>query len=254
MAKRTEPAKTDDPGAGALGFVAPPDIHIECDAFQGSLAMLFHMVKERKIDLLGVPLSPICKAYFQHILEHPDQQDLESAATAMTALAYLLERKAWQLLPKPDEEPDEEDLLDEIDPYIQEFKPAIDQLARLKDERGDLFFRTSESGGDYELPFDIGEAQPSDLAGVLERLLERAKPDSVEAPTGPQRSLSEQMIIVMDALNDEARPIEEVVTEEFTRSEVVWWFLALLELIRLGQARVLKRKAGILFARGESGS
>jgi segregation and condensation protein A len=254
MAKRSKPAKTDDPGATALGFVAPPDIHIECDAFKGSLAMLFQMVKDRKIDLLGVPLAPICKAYFQHVLETSAQHDLESAATAMTALAYLLERKAWQLLPKPDEEPDEEDLLDDLDPYIQEFRPAIDELSKLKDERNQIFFRSGDSGGDYELPFEIGEAQASDLASVLERLLERAKPDTVDPPTGPRRSLSEQMIIVMNALDDEPRPIEEVVTEEFTRSEVVWWFLALLELIRLGQARVLKRKAGILFARGESGS
>jgi segregation and condensation protein A len=251
MSKQSHTAK-DDQAGGLLGFVAPPDIHIECEAFTGSLAMLFHCVKERKIDLLGVPLAPICKAYFEHVLQESGDQDLEAAATAMTALAYLLERKAWQLIPKVDEEPDDDDLLEQIEPYIQELRPAIEHLRDLRDERSLRFFRqTEETGAEYELPFDMGEVGASDLALVLEKLLERAKPDTVEPPTTPRRSLSEQMIIVMNALSDEPKPIEEVVTEEFTRSEVVWWFLAMLELIRLGQARVRFAKGSILFSRGE---
>jgi hypothetical protein len=34
---------------------------------------------------------------------------------------------------------------------------------------------------------------------------------------------------------------------DFTRSEVVWWFLALLELIRLGQARVDLKDGDVRF-------
>ena len=238
--------------AGPLGFVAPPDIHIECEAFQGSLAMLFHCVRERRVDLLGVPLAPICEAYFSYLLENADQ-DIESAATAMTALAYLLERKAWALIPRPEEaEPDADDLLNEVEPYAHEFHPAIEALRGLQDQRANFFFRPADaSERTYELPFEIGEATTVDLARVLERLLEKAVPDPIEPVSRPRRSLSEQMTIVMKALNKSYRPLDQVVTGEFTRSEIVWWFLALLELIRLGQARIKVDGDEILFAKGD---
>jgi segregation and condensation protein A len=238
--------------AGPLGFVAPPDIHIECEAFQGSLAMLFHCVRERKVDLLGVPLAPICEAYFTYLLANADQ-DIESAATAMTALAYLLERKAWALIPRPEEaEPDADDLLDEVEPYAHEFHPAIEALRGLQDQRANFFFRPADAGErTYELPFEIGEATTVDLARVLERLLERAVPDPIEPVGRPRRSLSEQMTIVMRALTADYRPLDQVVVGEFTRSEIVWWFLALLELIRLGQARLKIEDGEIMFAKGD---
>ena len=244
--KKSELAREDK--NSPFGFTNPPDILIECEAFQGSLGMLFHCVREHKIDLLGIPLAPICEAYFQYILKNA-HQDIESSATAMTALAYLLERKAWALLPKPEvEEPEVDDLMDEIEPYVHEFAPAIEVLKTLHDERGKVFFRQSE-GEQYELPFELGEATVIDLARVLERLLAKAKPDTVEPIGKPRRSLSDQMIIVLKALPADFSPLDEVVVGEFTRSEVVWWFLALLELIRLGQARVRMEEGEPYFAR-----
>ena len=47
---------------------------------------------------------------------------------------------------------------------------------------------------------------------------------------------------------DKAIP-DEIATGEFTRSEVVWWFLALLELIRLGQAMVTLKDGDVRFKR-----
>lgn len=234
-----------------MGFVAPPEIHIDCDAFSGSLAMLFHCVRERKVDLLGVPLAPICEAYFSYLLQNADQ-DIESAATAMTALAYLLERKAWALIPRPEEdEPDAGDILDEVEPYIHEFQPAIEALRNLHDERALVFFRPHDADHAYELPFEIGDATPIDLARVLEKLLTKAVPDPVEHLNKPRRSLSDQMTIVMRALTREFRPLDQVVVGDYTRSEIVWWFLALLELIRLGQARIKMTEDDILFAQGD---
>lgn len=244
-------AETAD-SAGPLGFVSPPEIQIECEAFQGSLAMLFHCVRERKVDLLGVPLAPICEAYFSYLLEHA-AEDIESAATAMTALAYLLERKAWALIPRPEEpEPEAGDLLDAIEPYAHEFQPVIEVLRDLQDHRSNFFFRPADAAErTYELPFEIGEATTVDLARVLEQLLERAVPDPIEPLNRPRRSLSEQMTLVMKSLTEEFRPLDQVVVGEFTRSEIVWWFLALLELIRLGQARLQVKEEGIFFARGD---
>jgi chromatin segregation and condensation protein Rec8/ScpA/Scc1 (kleisin family) len=172
---------------------------------------------------------------------------------ALAALAYLLERKAWLLLPTKEDEPDEDDILEQIEPYANEYDAAILALEQKRRE-GDLrFYRgTGQEEAGYELPFEADDISVEDLALVFQKLMERAQPDPVEPLSKPRRSLSEQMTIVLKELSEEFQPLEELVTGEFTRSEVVWWFLALLELIRLGQAQVRKHENSVEFARGVS--
>ncbi len=242
------PRRRDDQ-IGPLGVLDPPDIQIECAAFTGSLGMLFVCVRERKIDLLDVPLAPICEAYFQYVIGSA-ADDLESSAVALTALAYLLERKAWVLIPAPEvDEPEADDLFDQVEPYVHEFVPIIEDLLTRREERESLFFRAADPVLPYEVPFDTGDVTPNDLARAFERILSRAKPDTVEPLSRPRRSLSDQMILVLKALPSEFQSLEEIVVGEFTRSEVVWWFLALLELIRLGQASVRLEEGEVQFAK-----
>ncbi|MDI9638866.1 hypothetical protein QPK87_28340 [Kamptonema cortianum] len=237
---------------GPLGVLNPPDIYIECEAFRGSLALLFACVKDRKIDLLDVPLAPICEAYFRYVIES-EETSLDSTAVALTALCYLLERKAWALIPvNEEEEPEGDDILDVLDPYIHNFAPAIEDLMDRRKDRDLLFFRTGEASLPYEVPFDTSDVTPHDLARAFESLLARAKPDTVEPLGQPRRSLTEMMVVVLKALPENFETLDSIVVGEFTRSEVVWWFLALLELIRLGQARVIIHDREVKFARGSS--
>src|SRR3712207_861248 len=103
-----------------LGVVAPPPIHVESPRFTGSLATLFTCVRDRKVDLLDVLLFPICEAYFAYLLGTVDK-DLDEAAAALAALAYLLERKAWALLPTPEPEPEVEEELQLALPTTEEY-------------------------------------------------------------------------------------------------------------------------------------
>lgn len=208
------------------------------------------MVRDHKVDLLGVPLGAICETYLRYLLEI-EEPHLESHAVAVSALCWLLERKAWMLIPveQDEEEPEDHDILDEVEPYVQEFLPAIDSLLDRKDEREHLFFRTGEASSLYELPFEANAISTSDLAQALERVLARAKPDTVERLDKPRRNLSEQMVIVLRALQADPLTLEDLIDVEFTRSEVVWWFLALLELIRLAQARVVMEEGTVKFGK-----
>lgn len=240
-------AKTDQ--VNALGVTQPPEILVECEAFTGSLATLFLTVREGKIDLLGVPLAPICEAYLQYLVDTAGQ-DIDRASAALAVLAYLLERKAWALLPNDQEEPETDENLEDSEPWVHEFGPAILALRALAEERGQVFFRPPErEDSTYELPLELGEVSLFDLSRALQRLLEKAVPEPPEMSRKPARSLSEMMGVVLKVLPSEFSTLESLIVGEFTRSEVVWWFLALLELIRLGQARVRLKSGEIEFAR-----
>ncbi|MBS1727297.1 MAG: segregation/condensation protein A [Armatimonadetes bacterium] len=233
-----------------IGVVSPPPILVQTPAFEGTLAALFRCVRDHKVDLMEVPLEPICEAYLDYLMASPDT-NLDEAAAALTVLAYLLERKAWQLLPvEEDEEPEFEEPTALPDPTAYEYSDVIQLLLTGHDERSKLFFRTN--GPDpslYEIPYSVGEVTIGDLARAFESLIRRAQPGQVELLGKPRKSLNEQMRVVLLALNKEFRPITALFVGSYTRSDAVYWFLALLELIRLKQALVKLNGEEVLFAK-----
>lgn len=230
----------------ALGLVAPPDIQIESEAFTGSLGALFKLAREHRIELRGVALAPICESYWRYVLECTEH-DFEPAAAALVALAYLLERKAWAVLPSNAPEPEEAEDLEPRLPWMDEFGEAIVALADLAAERENWFFRSAEPDGLYELPFECEGVSASDLALAFERVLARARPEPPDAPGKPARTLSDVIALVLRSLSPEPRPLEAILPENYTRADCVWWFLALLELMRLGQAKAQVEEEGAVF-------
>ncbi|MEQ1821660.1 MAG: segregation/condensation protein A [Fimbriimonadaceae bacterium] len=230
----------------ALGVFAPPPIAVDSPEFSGPLGQLLQMVSEHKVDLMRVPLLPVCQAYFEYLLK-TNLSDLDEAAAALLALAYLLERKSWQLLPTPEEQPELEESLAFLDPTVAEYLPAIEVLKVWREEREQLFFRPQDAGPNpYEVPFELEDVSSLDLARALERILRKANPEPVR-PTRAHRSLQEQMVVVLRALSAEWKPMENLLPESFTREDAVFWFLSLLELIRLGQAQVRLKDEDVQF-------
>ncbi len=84
---------------------------------------------------------------------------------------------------------------------------------------------------------------------ALERVLKRAVPTTMEQLSKPRRSLSEQMRIVLTALGKEFKPLEDAIPSPYTREDAVYWFLALLELIRLAQVNIRVTETEVAFAR-----
>lgn len=248
MAPRQTPAeRTRIP---ALGMISPPPIHVETPTFDGSLATLFACVRDRKVDLLDVPLFPICEAYFAYLI-NSEGHNLDEAAAALAALAYLLERKAWLLLPVV-EEPDLEfeDALPLADPTAYEYHVAMETLMEWHRDRSRLFFRPSEAGPAlYELPVQLANVEVADLARAFERMLERAQPAEPRPLGKERRSLDEQMKRVLAVISNEWMSLDRLIAEPFTRTDLVYWFLALLELMRLGQVIAKVESEEVEFAR-----
>ena len=231
--------KPEKDSLSSTGLAVPPPIHIEAPpGFQGSLVTLFHLAREGRVDLAGIPLTPVCREFLAY-LENLGLEDVDSAGAALLALAYLVERKAWSLLPIADPPPPQE--LPELpEPTAHEYAMAIDELDRRHEERGHLFFRAGAGDETYDLPFELGTATAKQLARAFERLMEQAKPLDVE-PLGKHRP---SVADVMKAVLMRVKSLEgkatfaDLLEEPYTRLDVVFVFLAVLELARVGQIRV----------------
>lgn len=229
------------------GVLPAAPFDIETSLFQGSLALLFASVRERKVDIQGVPLGPICEAYCHYVLEL-NEAELEPAMVGLAALAYLLERKAWGLLPNEDEEPVAEEPAELPESTAHLYADAIEALKSLKEQREARHFRSYDEASFADIPFELEGITIDHLSATLEDLLRRASPEPLEISARPRRRLSEQMAEVLRSLGQTPRTLAQLMPEPFTKSEAVWWFLALLELMRLGQVAAREDEGLVKFA------
>src|SRR5688500_17864436 len=183
------------------GMSTPVPLRVESASFQGSLATLFHLARDGRVDLSGIPLAPVCIAYCEYIREMPEE-DVDAAGAALLALAYLVERKAWSLLPIADPPPPQE-IAELPEPTAHEFATAVDSLEERHRERSQLFFRQGESSYSYEVPMGPGSVSAAELAKAFERILLKAKPLDVEPLARHRPSLAEVMKAALRQVREE---------------------------------------------------
>ncbi len=235
----------------ALGLVEPPPIVVECSAFQGTLATLFLLVKDGRLNLAEIPLAPICQAYFEYLVGAPDHS-LNEAASALAALAYLLERKAWGLLPSEEEEPETEEFSSDFNltASIGDFDTCIRALLVYKGDRDKLFFR-SEINQELIFPpeLELEDLSVVDLAKAFRDILEKAAPDPTPPMLRERRNLAEVMKEILLRLHSGWQGLSYLLPASYTITDAVYCFLAILELIKIGQVKVEMKESGAVFAR-----
>lgn len=225
---------------------APPRVPIQLPLLgEGSLGWLVGLIRRHRLDLLELQLAPIAEACWEYWQE---VGDLDEGGDAVAALAYLTERKAERLLAPPDEpETEEPELLWTSLP--EQYRTAMVNLAGLESHRALLFFRRAAPDmEDYELPLPFGQLDSMRLLLALQSLLERALPlDEQTIPERPHVSIHARMIEIRHALQqyNQPTPFERFLPVNGNRIEILGYFLAMLELLRLQQVEVELRENGI---------
>jgi segregation and condensation protein A len=219
---------------------------IKLPAFEGPLDLLLHLIKENKIDIYDIPISFITGRYLEYI-EMMKDLSLDIAGEFLVMAATLIHIKSRMLLPLDEEAGEEEkedprlELVQRLLDY-QTFKEAASILKEKEDEALRLFGREpleggeSEEGGGQELYlFDVNIF---DLLGAFKKVLDSAPPE-VRTITKETLTVKDRMVAVMEMLEGtESIRFEEIFRENVSRFQLIVTFLALLELLRLGLARV----------------
>jgi segregation and condensation protein A len=219
---------------------------IKLPAFEGPLDLLLHLIKENKIDIYDIPISFITGQYLEYI-EMMKELSLDIAGEFIVMAATLIHIKSRMLLPLDEEAGEEEkddprlELVQRLLDY-QTFKEAATILREKEDEAHQLFGREAvedEEGKGEEAPeLSLFDLNIFDLLGAFKKVLDSAPPE-VRTITRETLTVKDRMVVVMDMLeNSESIRFEDIFQENVTRSQLIVTFLALLELLRLGLARV----------------
>ena len=212
--------------------------------FEGPLDLLLHLCRTNEIDLSRLPIRTVTDQYLAQ-LEAMNFQDLEEAGAFMVLAATLIYLKSKLLLP-PDEAA-EEVLDDDAEALRQDLETRLREYARVKAlgewlggreaEQALLFGRPSAMlPAPEEVPLE--DLSVHLLERALKRLIEdqaRHRPRDVE-PNPP--SVVERMAEILDLLRSTWSLLySTLVGPERLRTELVVTLLAMLELVRLGDAR-----------------
>ena len=222
---------------------------IKLPEFEGPMDLLLHLIKENKVDIYDIPISLITGQYLEYI-EIMKELDLEIAGEFLVMAATLIQIKSRMLLPPDEEAPPDEiedprlELVQRLLEY-QAFKDAASILKEKEDERLKIFVRPPEVPAEEEalLPelylFDVNLF---DLLAAFKKLLTNAPPE-MRTITRETLTVKDKMMHIVDMLeNIESMRFEDLFKESFTRIQLIVTFLALLELLRLGLARVYQEQ------------
>jgi segregation and condensation protein A len=233
------PAPGGSPGTGNGAAIT-----VRVEEFEGPLDLLLHLCRTNEIDLRHLPVRVITDQYLAH-LEAIEFREVEAAGAFLVLAATLIYLKSRLLLPADEQAPEELDpegevLRLELEVRLREYarvKAAGAWLAQRDAEQALLFGRpASDLPAREEIPLE--DLNPYLLARALARILDdhrRRQPREVEA--NPP-SVLERMSEVLGLLRSTwSLLFSTLVGAERRRAELVVTLLALLELVRLGQAR-----------------
>lgn len=213
--------------------------HVRLTLFEGPLDLLLHLIRRDKINIYDIPISHITREYLSYI-EIMQELELEVAGEFFVMAATLMRIKSQMLLPRheglEEEEADpREELVRNLIEY-RKFKEAAFCLAAKEEERRRIFTRIvpppAETAPAEEAPevtmFDLLEAFQNVLMNLKSRSIYRIIPEAV--------TVEQKIDAIRGALKRRSEVLfTELFAGEFTRIEIIVTFLAILEMIKLGE-------------------
>jgi segregation and condensation protein A len=225
-------------------------LNVRLEVFEGPLDLLLHLIKKNEIDIYNIPITVITQQYLQS-LEMMKTLNLDVAGEFLLMAATLLHIKSKMLLPPGEEEPAEEggeeiaedpraELVRRLLEY-QRFQEAARTLSKEplldRDVFVRKFFEKNLLEGAEE--FLAGEATVFDLLEAMKKVLQGIPPEEFQEISLEQMNIKEKIIQIMDRLWEmESLTFAELFTAGTSRQEVLFTFLALLELLRLRLIKV----------------
>ncbi len=213
--------------------------NFKLENFEGPIHLLLALVKAAKVDIEEIFVSDITSQYLALMQQDMSNIDMDKATEFIQMAATLLEIKSKALLPKMDDELDdgEESDEDRIKRQLRElelFKEASTLLKPL--ETLHRFYREPEYTEDdtrtviKDFSFDkLLDA----FALLLHKIDNKPKAEEPKQIVRDRFSVAEKLYMISVAIRQKKEMrFFELFEEDYTRSEIINTFLALLELLK----------------------
>jgi segregation and condensation protein A len=206
--------------------------------FEGPIELLWHMIKDAQLEISEVKLADMTEQYLEY-MGGVDELDLEKASDFIEIAATLIEIKSKSILPDDQtEQPEEDDSEAMLLLRIKEYdliQGAVTNLHPL--ENVDRFYRQpDEKVNDYR--YVLGEMNLQGLLDAFAKMLTRVKKEEEQIiPRKIEKdrfTVAEKIISIRQNLHEKKHMhFSEFFGFDYTKSEMINLFLAVLELLKM---------------------
>ncbi len=222
------------------------DYVIQLDVFEGPMDLLLHLIEREELPITSVSLARVTQQYLDYMatLEQLRPDDIAEFLVMAARLLYI---KSSALLPRPqrDEEEEEEDPGEALARQLREYKRFKEKAAFLREleERGLRTYVRLAPPPALEKRLDPSGLSVDALLDALYEVLEEMNP-----PEPPVHSMAALEITIDDKLTElgelvrQGKPFrfKQILRQARNRTEIIITFLAVLEMIKLRQVRVMQ--------------
>jgi len=222
------------------------DYVIQLDVFQGPMDLLLHLIEREELPITSVSLARVTQQYLDYMgeLERVRPDDIAEFLVMAARLLYI---KSVALLPRPelDDDEEEEDPGEALARQLREYKRFKEKAAFLRDleARGLRTYVRMAPPVNLEKRLDPSGLSVDALLDALYEVLEEMNP-----PEPPIHSMApleisiEEKLEELGALVKQGRPfrLKQVLRRARSRTEIIVTFLAVLEMIKQRQVKVVQ--------------
>ena len=214
-------------------------LNINLPVFEGPLDLLLDLIRKKKMDIRDIPLAEICEPYLEY-LELMEEFNMDIAIEFLDIASTLILIKSKTLLPKLEEELEEEEEFDTEEQLrqklieYQKFKELAEELNQRELLGRDVFPRPEISEEE-----EAGELSLEDLSvyGLLKAYHQILLKQSFQKPheiTKDEFSIERKILELLKIFKSgDMQAFISLCPRNPSRSEVVIAFMAILELAKL---------------------
>jgi len=219
-----------------------PGICLRLPIFEGPMDLLLYLIRREEVDVFNIPIALITREYLRS-LELMRACDLDVGGEFLMMAATLLSIKARMLLPRPqtaagDEEADPRlELVERILEY-KAFKESAELFRTMESAQSDRFWRGVPQLPDEPTPFDVLQnVNLFDLLIAFKQAMDRLQAEKPHYNVFLlQETLDQRIAYLREKLEGKKKISFSSLAQELqTRLAIILTFLALLELVRIGE-------------------
>ena len=221
-----------------------PRLDVATPVFEGPLELLLALAEREEVDIFQVSLSALTDAYLNELAQIEERDPVEMAAFLWMA-ARLLLLKSIRLLPGEEPVPEEADLLG----WEEDVRRRLLEYRTYKEMAQEMMARAESDQTSFPPPLREVEVEGQEepipvqaLVVAFQSVLARVPPRPL-VYIGQAWTLEQKLEVVRGRLRGGSFDLVGLILDSDDRLEAVVTFVAVLELLRLGEIRIRQRRS-----------
>ncbi|MDY6831325.1 MAG: segregation/condensation protein A [Thermodesulfobacteriota bacterium] len=210
---------------------------VKTDIFEGPMDLLVHLIKKNEVSIYDIPIADITRQFLEYI-EWLKLMNIDVAGDFLYMAAILTNIKSRTLLPSHNGPDDDEDPRMEITRALEEYmqiKNAAETLSSRDILNEDTFVRpTDRKALAAEADDGMIVVGLFELIDAFQNILDRLPASTTLSLSTEVISIKERISQIVDILEkNRSVTFDQLFEENYTKSDIVVTFLALLEMVKL---------------------